>query len=71
MSNLAWHWRLHPDPTPEEIAEVPGAHTYFPSQSEAETWLGESWRDLRDAGVESVSLLEDDRVVYGPMGLDA
>ncbi len=41
----------------------------FPSQSEAESWIGESWRDLLDAGIEQVTLLEGDRVVYGPMGL--
>lgn len=41
----------------------------FPSQAEAETWLGESWRDLLDAGVEDVTLCEEQRVVYGPMSL--
>jgi hypothetical protein len=41
----------------------------FPSQSEAESWIGESWRDLLDAGIDQVTLLEGDRVVYGPMGL--
>ena len=32
-------------------------------------WLGESWRSLFASGVEQVSLLEDGRVVYGPMSL--
>ena len=41
----------------------------FPSQSEAETWLGESWPDLLAAGVEQVELREGDRRVYGPMSL--
>jgi hypothetical protein len=43
----------------------------FPTQSDAESWLGESWRDLLDAGVESVTLLQGDSVVYGPMSLRA
>lgn len=39
------------------------------SQSDAETWLGENWPDLADAGVSSVSLYEGDRLEYGPMSL--
>jgi hypothetical protein len=41
----------------------------FPTQADAESWLGENWRDLLDRGVEQVTLLEDDRVEYGPMSL--
>lgn len=42
----------------------------FLSQAEAEDWIGVTWRELREAGVSSVTLHEDDRVVYGPMSLD-
>ncbi len=38
-------------------------------QGDAETWLGEQWRNLLDAGVDQVSLLEDGRCEYGPMNL--
>jgi hypothetical protein len=41
----------------------------FPSQADAEAWLGESWADLLDGGVAAVTLLEDAREVYGPMSL--
>jgi hypothetical protein len=41
----------------------------FPSQSDAESWLGEQWRDLLEHGVHQVVLLEDGTTVYGPMGL--
>ena len=41
----------------------------FPSQADAESWIGEQWRELLEAGVDAVTLLEDDRVVYGPMSL--
>lgn len=41
----------------------------FPNQAEAESWVGEVWRDLLAAGVESVSLLRDGNVVYGGMSL--
>ena len=41
----------------------------FPAQADAESWIGEVWRDLLDHGVDAVTLLEGDRVVYGPMSL--
>ncbi len=41
----------------------------FPTQSDAESWLGEQWRGLVEAGVDSVVLVEDGREVYGPMSL--
>ena len=41
----------------------------FPSQADAESWIGEHWRDLLDSGVDAVTLLEDGRTVYGPMSL--
>lgn len=51
---------------PPGSAPAPGV---FPSQAEAETFIGESWRELLDSGVDQVSLFEDDRKVYGPMSL--
>ena len=41
----------------------------FASQGDAESWLGENWRALLDAGVDQVTLLDDDRKEYGPMSL--
>lgn len=43
--------------------------TAFTSQSDAESWVGESWPQLAQAGVDAVVLHEDDHVVYGPMSL--
>jgi hypothetical protein len=51
---------------PREGAPEPGT---FPSQAEAESFIGESWRELLDAGVEQVSLFDGDRKIYGPMSL--
>jgi hypothetical protein len=45
--------------------------TGFPSQSDAESWLGEQWRELADAGVDAVTLEHEGAVVYGPMSLRA
>ena len=41
----------------------------FPSQADAESWVGEAWQELLTDGVDAVTLLEGDRVVYGPMSL--
>jgi hypothetical protein len=63
---IAWTWRLETkDGTSAGHLDVPE----FPSQSDAETWLGEVWRDLVSAGAVSASLYEADRLVYGPMSL--
>lgn len=43
----------------------------FPSQSDAESWLGEQWRALAAVGVDSVTLAHEGSVVYGPMSLRA
>jgi uncharacterized protein (DUF736 family) len=40
----------------------------FPSQAEAEAWMGAHWSALLDEGAEYVSLREDDEQIYR-MGL--
>lgn len=60
---MAWRWTY-------EVAGEAGASAPFPTQAEAEAWLGEEWATLADVGVSAVTLMEDDRVVYGPMSLD-
>lgn len=55
----------------EEAAAELGVTTRFPSQQAAEAWFTEHWADLDDAGVEAVTLLDGDVVVYGPMPLTA
>ena len=66
----AWRWRLEDAAGQEVVVESVGDPA-FPSQSEAETWVGEVWRDLRESGVDAVTLFEGDREVYGPMSLHA
>ena len=66
-----WRWRLF-DAAGQELdleGSLTGHGPRFVSQGDAETWVGESWRDLADQGVESVLLLEGEREVYGPMSL--
>ena len=65
---MAWTWRFEKiDGTPATARELP--KETFSSQSDAETWLGESWRGLLEAGVDQVTLLEEGRTEYGPMSL--
>jgi hypothetical protein len=69
---MTWHWRLE-DPSGATIdpatlgVEVPASD----NQGDAESWLGENWRDLLQRGVATVTLFEDEAEVYGPRGLAA
>lgn len=66
----SWRWRLL-DSFGQEVDSVTAGQPSFPSQGDAESWVGEVWRDLLEDGVESVVLLEGEREVYGPMSLRA
>lgn len=67
---MGWTWRYErTDGSPVDPLPEAAATESFPSQSEAESWVGETWRELLDAGVDAVSLFEGDRQVYGPMSL--
>jgi hypothetical protein len=65
-----WRWRLE-DAGGAEVAPDGVSSPEFPTQSDAESWVGEEWRDLLESGVDAVTLLEGDREVYGPMSLHA
>ena len=65
---MAWTWRYEKtDGAVVSAADLPEA--IFASQGDAESWLGENWRALVDAGVDQVTLLDDERAEYGPMNL--
>ena len=65
---MTWTWQLQG--TDGSTVEVAGLdETEWSSQADAETWIGESWPTLLEAGVEQVVLFEDDRREYGPMSL--
>ena len=71
-ARLSWDWRLE-DPSGAELdpaavgVEVPRAD----NQGDAESWLGENWRDLLERGVATVTLFDGEQEVYGPLGLAA
>lgn len=65
---MTWIWKFENESGGEvDAGDLAGAE--FSAQGDAETWLGEIWRDLVEAGVDKVVLVEDGRVVYGPMSL--
>jgi hypothetical protein len=66
-----WTWRLE-DGSGQEV-DVPSEYAgrRFASQADAESWVGETWSELAEVGVDAVTLLEAERVVYGPMSLHA
>lgn len=65
---MSWTWRLeNAEGKPVDTGEL-GRHE-FGSRSDAESWVGEFWRDLVAAGVDQVRLLDGDQEIYGPMSL--
>jgi hypothetical protein len=70
-SERPWWWRLHDDRGGDARGPEEYSDQRFASQADAESWVGEIWAELAAAGVASVTLVEHDRVVYGPMSLSA
>jgi hypothetical protein len=70
-----WHWRFEDASGAVVALEGESAAEYvdavFPSQGDAESWIGETWSELAALGVAQVTLFEADREVYGPMSLSA
>jgi hypothetical protein len=65
---MPWSWRYED----AKGAPVSGPPETFPSQADAESWIGQTWRELAGDGVAMVVLVEDDHVEYrmslGPAG---
>ena len=64
----SWTW-TYADAEGAQVTPPSAPSRGFPTQADAESWVGEAWRDLLDEGVDSVSLFEDGHRVYGPMSL--
>jgi hypothetical protein len=64
---MAWTWRFERS----DGTEVPPAvePEEFSTQSDAESWLGEHWKELREGGVDQLVLFDDGTKIYGPMSL--
>jgi len=57
---MPWSWRYEDT----DGKPVTGPTEVFASQADAESWIGQTWRDLHATGVTTVTLVEDDRVEY-------
>ncbi len=57
---MTWTWRYEGGDDRKDV----GTSESFPNQSDAESWLGQNWRELAATGVVAAVLLEDDRVDY-------
>lgn len=65
---MSWTW-TYEDAEGSPVTPPSAAGRTFPSQADAEAWVGQTWQALLAEGVEGVTLHEDDREVYGPMSL--
>ncbi len=69
---MSWHWRLEdPSGSPIDPGSLGVEMAESDNQGDAESWLGENWRDLLARGVATVTRCDGDDEVYGPMGLAA
>lgn len=57
---MAWTWRYEN----REGQPVDGPAEVFPSQADAESWIGQTWRDLVAIGATKAILAEDGRTEY-------
>lgn len=67
---MSYHWVATPE-LPDGEADELGLDRTFDDQADAEQWLTHSYEELSVAGVREVTLYEQDRLVYGPMSLEA
>ncbi|MFB9370554.1 hypothetical protein ACWCYY_19995 [Kitasatospora sp. NPDC001664] len=59
---MVWTWRY--EKADGTAVTLPGEQEEFTSQGDAESWVGEAYKDLLDQGVDKVALLDDGAVVY-------
>nr|MDT0658934.1 hypothetical protein [Micromonospora sp. DSM 115978] len=57
---MPWSWRYEG----ADGKAVNGPAETFGSQADAESWIGQMWRELAASGVTSVALVEDERLEY-------
>ena len=68
MSSSTWTWTFE-DAAGQPVEPASAPSTPFPTQADAETWVGEAYQQLVAEGVDAVRLFNDDTEVYGPMSL--
>ena len=64
---MVWTWRF--EKADGSTVAAPNGTEEFPTQGDAESWVGETWKELLEGGIDQVVLLEDGEKIYGPMSL--
>jgi hypothetical protein len=64
---VGYRWVLAPSCSDPNLAAA--AVRGWIDQDQAERWLTAFYPELDEAGVETVTLTEEDRIIYGPMSL--
>ncbi|GAA0276480.1 hypothetical protein GCM10010302_12700 [Streptomyces polychromogenes] len=59
---MAWTWRFEAADGAEVAPAVEPEE--FTTQGDAESWIGEVWKELLDGGAERVTLFEDSTEIY-------
>lgn len=68
---MAYWWKPASGAFSVDALESAGLMPRFDAQEQAEEWLSLFFQDLQEGGVGDVSLFEEERLVYGPMSLEA
>jgi hypothetical protein len=63
-----WKWTFE-DANGNPVSPPSAPTASFPTQADAESWVGETYQRLVSEGVDAVRLFEGDPEVYGPMSL--
>ncbi|GAA2157838.1 hypothetical protein GCM10009760_60290 [Kitasatospora kazusensis] len=59
---MVWTWRY--ETADGTLVTPPGGQEEFPGQGDAESWIGENWKELLEGGIDRAVLLEDGKAVY-------
>lgn len=63
---MSWTWAYE-----KADGSVTGRSEEFDNRGDAESWVGETFADLLDQGIDQVRLFDGDTEIYGPMSLHA
>lgn len=63
---MSWTWAFE-----TTDGSVTGRSEQFDNRGDAESWVGETFTELLEQGVDQVRLFDGDTEIYGPMSLHA
>ncbi|MDH6110087.1 hypothetical protein P3T36_005813 [Kitasatospora sp. MAP12-15] len=59
---MAWTWRY--EAADGSVVTRAEESEEFSGQGDAESWVGEEWKQLLEEGIERVALLDDGQQIY-------